>query len=864
MSSSNHDPSGRPDSVDPLERFWDIHAADEVHGRQRSLAEYLELIPGAEDLIAEQYLALKNDPELTAPDGFERIGPYKLIRRLGHGGQGVVWLAEQERPRRKIALKVIHDHQIWTNGIRRFKREVELTAALDHAGVCPIFEVGQTNRNQHYVAMRYVEGASLAELYAGKPMSHDATVVLAGEDRPAPSHDDSRATPSTRDEVQQLLHLIAEVADVLEHAHQRGVIHRDIKPGNIMVDKDGKPVVLDFGMARDLNEDHQGMTGRDTLGTMPYMSPEQRLRTSAVDQRADVWSLGVTLYEGLTGTRPFTGETESQLENAVTTKPHARASLVNGSLPRDLDAVLDMALAKDRDNRYQSASALAEDLRRIIRKEPVQARRTPKLRLALYWVRRHPALTAGLIAIMTMLASAALAAHYRLHAERAQIETRLEAERKLEQSKAKEKLQEQERLQESREKEREEALREAALIEREADLLFPVTPSRLQDFQTLAETSLRIRRSNPSIDSDIADIIASGATADANELVPRLMALELRVRANDEFLDARRGRLGREMLLAYLQLGPTLRSRARSEGFDIRDLDAVLPETRRLELERLMKISRVSDVRFTQAIRARAEESEEMDRNSATTSARLARFRLDVGLPADAKIREDITPIGRNAQGMWEFWVAGTGAAPVDWTPSRHIPHAQDAIVLVCVPAPEREDHAKEQPELLLVGKHEVSRSQFVRIMNLVEVDDLRAATASDYEAERLTNRIRMRLPSIQEWRQHILATGDLEGAKFGALPGNYPPHEGARSTIAAIGSYTPNDHGIHDVIGNVWELTASHGYMEKDDMTISARATMGLSFSDPHKTYKELQYGVSPRFRGQKTGFRIVCDIEG
>jgi eukaryotic-like serine/threonine-protein kinase len=321
------------------------------------------------------------------------IGPYSVLEELGRGGQGVVYLAEDTRLNRKVALKVIETvgPDMPTDRLQRFHREAEAASKLDHPNICGIHEAGEAN-GVHYIAMRYVEGETLAHQIEAARDKHDTD-----------------STPSTRDDIHTILVRMEKVARALHIAHEHGLIHRDIKPGNIMLTSEDEPVVLDFGLARDefSGTDLSLTQSGDLLGTPAYMSPEQLMaQRIPLDSRTDVYSLGATLYECLTLNRPYEALTRAELYQRILTDDPPSASSLNRAIPRDLQIVLDTAIEKNRDRRYQSALALAEDLRRVREFKPIAARPISRFLRVKRWSQRHPGRAVGIGALIALLCAA--------------------------------------------------------------------------------------------------------------------------------------------------------------------------------------------------------------------------------------------------------------------------------------------------------------------------------------------------------------------------------------------------------------------------------------------------------------------------
>ncbi|MCK5860140.1 serine/threonine-protein kinase [Abyssibacter sp.] len=338
--------------------------------------------------------------ESSAPSTPERIGPYRILRELGRGGMGRVFLAEQLEPHRQVALKVLssagHDLE------RRFRRETEVLASLEHPNIARLYEAGIATVGAvdvPYLAMAYVEGSTLAEHARGQALSP-----------------------------QQKLALIAKIARAVHFAHTRGVIHRDLKPANILVDRHGEPRVLDFGVARVVTEDsatrvtHAG----EIIGTVPYMSWEQLLGDTAVaDPRSDVYSLGVIAYELLTGSLPYDGLETGTLVSAIEKLSKSTPQRLSAQLPSargDMDTLIHKALEQDANRRYQSAAEFADDIDRLLDRRPIQARPPSIGYVTGLFVRRHK-ITAGaaLAVVLSLVVATAVSVRFAVSEAQARI-----------------------------------------------------------------------------------------------------------------------------------------------------------------------------------------------------------------------------------------------------------------------------------------------------------------------------------------------------------------------------------------------------------------------------------------------------------
>jgi WD40 repeat protein/serine/threonine protein kinase len=413
------DPSDTDSAL--LFELADQLTADLETGRLRPLAHYLARFPGFEEQVAREYLAWTRPGPAEGTEAAagsarslpprDRIGPYRLLEVLGRGGQGVVYRAEDVRLQRTVALKVLSLPVASVSQGRRsrFRREAEIVSRLDHPGICTVLDADLDSETP-YIAMRYVEGETLAAALARARARRSETPTPPAE-RDTTTSASRLLAPRRGLELAETLAFFERVARALHAAHEAGVIHRDIKPGNLMVSKDGSPVILDFGLAR-VEEEESALLTRsgEVFGTPAYISPEQLKSGRDVDRRADVYSLGVVLYECLTLVRPFEGESSAALARAIQGAPLPPLRRHNPALPQDLSVVLETALERDVGRRYASAIELAEELRRVRGYEPIRARPAgPILRLR-RWTQRNPVLATATIGSIGALSIALVVA----------------------------------------------------------------------------------------------------------------------------------------------------------------------------------------------------------------------------------------------------------------------------------------------------------------------------------------------------------------------------------------------------------------------------------------------------------------------
>ncbi len=358
---------------------------------------------------ADEILREEESDSASAATGAGRVvGGYRLVRRLGYGGMGVVWLAEDVELQRRVAIKFLAPHMTFdAEAVWRFRQEATATARLDHPGIVAVHSAGAEGDERHLV-MEFVDGVPLHRLLmrlAGRrPEDVSLGAVVAAIDEESPGMGAAVAIPGGASA--SYLHAAAEwtaqAAEAVAHAHSRGVLHRDLKPSNLILDRNGRVRVVDFGLAR-IEQQAPVTRTEAVIGTMAYVAPEVLTRGSAyAEARSDVYSLGVVLYE-LVGLRPpFIGES-FQILRQVSVDPPPRLRLLHRGVPPDLEWIVQKCLAKEPQMRYATAQDLADDLRRFVAGEPVLARQPALSTVIRSLVRRHPVRAFAAVVLLVML-----------------------------------------------------------------------------------------------------------------------------------------------------------------------------------------------------------------------------------------------------------------------------------------------------------------------------------------------------------------------------------------------------------------------------------------------------------------------------
>jgi tRNA A-37 threonylcarbamoyl transferase component Bud32 len=396
MTIENLPASGREEELGAV-IFACLQALEAGEAPPELLARYPEFAPeleqffagrdGFEQLAVPLRAAVRGLPTVAGAADWtigERVNPsadwattsfgdYDLLEEIGRGGMGVVCKARQRSLNRHVALKLLRrDRWAEAADAQRFRNEPEMVAQLDHPHIVPIYEVGE-HESRLFFSMKLIDGGSLAEQLGRFPA-----------------------------EPRSAARLVAEVARAVHHAHQRGILHRDLKPSNVLLDHDGQPHVVDFGLAKRIEADASLTQSGALVGTPNYMAPEQTTgQRGAVTTATDVYGLGAVLYVLVTGGPPFKGEDVLATLVQVREREPRPPSRVNRKVDRDLETICLKCLDKEPGRRYGSATEVADDLDRWLAGEPVWARRAGPWERAAKWVRRRPAL-AGLIAVSAL------------------------------------------------------------------------------------------------------------------------------------------------------------------------------------------------------------------------------------------------------------------------------------------------------------------------------------------------------------------------------------------------------------------------------------------------------------------------------
>jgi len=411
----------------------DIEALKAQHpGEQDRIEALLEGLQWVDGLAPTKVLPASSFQPVDGPDHPHRVprklGDYELLREVGRGGMGVVYEARQISLDKRVALKILPLAGVLDRRVlQRFKNEAQAAGQLQHPHIVPVHFTGCAD-GVHFYVMQLIDGSNLAKVIASlkhiarQPTGSASSGAVAESDRQATSETlasrefvqalSTRRSTSGPEFLRPYLRLAIQIAEALDYAHSMGVVHRDIKPSNLLLDSHGEAWLADFGLAQVRGDPGLTLTG-DVVGTLRYMSPEQAYaKRVVVDHRTDIYSLGVTLYELLTLKPAITGNRRTEILTKIAFDDPTPPRALDRRIPAELETIILKAIAKNPDDRYQTAAALADDLRLFQNDEPIRARRPTWFQLAAKWSRKHKSLvaSAGVIAAVVFVATAVTAA----------------------------------------------------------------------------------------------------------------------------------------------------------------------------------------------------------------------------------------------------------------------------------------------------------------------------------------------------------------------------------------------------------------------------------------------------------------------